>query len=111
MIEKFETGEVGHMAFGFKVRKVNMMRGNRQGNNAFTEDPTHKAQTPLEYLMDGMSVEYVFRGDTVEEDTFKALQEGLKADKFREFVNKILPALMKLGCLKAMKVLFDLIGD
>jgi hypothetical protein len=28
-ITKYDTGEVGEMAFGFKVRKVNMMRGNR----------------------------------------------------------------------------------
>lgn len=41
-IASFETGEVGQMAFGYKVRKVQMMRGNRQGNNAFTEDPTHQ---------------------------------------------------------------------
>ena len=41
-IEKFETGEVSNMAFGVKVRKVQMMRGNRQGNNAFLEDPAHE---------------------------------------------------------------------
>jgi len=40
-ITKYDTGEVGEMAFGYKVRKVNMMRGNRQGNNAFLEDPVH----------------------------------------------------------------------
>lgn len=28
-IAKFETGDVSDMAFGVKVRKVNMMRGNR----------------------------------------------------------------------------------
>ncbi len=28
-IAKFDTGEMGEMAFGFKARKVNMMRGNR----------------------------------------------------------------------------------
>jgi len=41
-IAKFDTGEVGKLAFGVKVRKVNIMRGNRQGNNAFLEDPTHE---------------------------------------------------------------------
>ena len=38
----FDTGEVGDLAFGFKTRKVNMMRGNRQGNNAFLEDSKHE---------------------------------------------------------------------
>ena len=28
-VAKFDTGEMGEMAFGFKARKVNMMRGNR----------------------------------------------------------------------------------
>ena len=41
-IVKYDTGEVGKMAFGFKIRKVQMMRGNRQGNNAFIEDSTHE---------------------------------------------------------------------
>ena len=41
-IAKFDTGEVGKMAFGVKVKKVQMMRGNRQGNNAFLEDPKHE---------------------------------------------------------------------
>ena len=38
---KFETGEVSDITFGVKVRKVQMMRGGRQGNNAFVEDPSH----------------------------------------------------------------------
>jgi len=46
-MSKFDTGELGELAFGFKARKVNMMRGNRQGNNAFMEDPSHQHQTPL----------------------------------------------------------------
>ena len=41
-IVKYDTGEVGKMAFGFKIRKVQMMRGNRQGNNAFIEEPVHE---------------------------------------------------------------------
>ncbi len=40
-LTKFETGEVSDMTFGVKVRKVQMMRGGRQGNNAFVEDPIH----------------------------------------------------------------------
>ena len=29
LLTKFDTGEVSNMAFGVKVRKVNIMRGNR----------------------------------------------------------------------------------
>ena len=32
-----DSGMVSHMAYGTRVRKVQMTRGNRQGNNAFLE--------------------------------------------------------------------------
>lgn len=38
LITKFDTGEVDERAFGTRVRKVEMMRGARQGNNAFMQD-------------------------------------------------------------------------
>jgi len=61
------------MAFGFKVRKVNMMRGNRQGNNAFMEDPKHEHQTPIDYLMKTEELHMAFSNDLIEETTFRAL--------------------------------------
>lgn len=30
-----DSGMVGHMAYGARVRKVQMTRGNKEGNNAF----------------------------------------------------------------------------
>jgi len=61
-IEKFNTGEIGQMAFGVKVRKVNMMRGNRQGNNAFIEDSKHEHLTPVDYLINNVYChERIFR--------------------------------------------------
>ena len=55
------------MAFGVKVRKVNMMRGNRQGNNAFLEDPVQDKQTPSDVLLsdDLYSLQRAFQTDTV----------------------------------------------
>ena len=38
LISKFDTGQVDERAFRTKVRKVEMMRGGRQGNNAFLQD-------------------------------------------------------------------------
>ena len=37
LISYLDTGMVSHQAFGVHVRKVQMARGNRQGNNAFME--------------------------------------------------------------------------
>jgi len=37
LIEHHDTGHVSMQAFGVRVRKVQMARGNRQGNNAFME--------------------------------------------------------------------------
>ena len=69
-IAKFDTGEVGQMAFGCKVKKVQMMRGNRQGNNAFLEDPKHEYQTPTEYLLqNNWCLTKVFSTDCVKVDT------------------------------------------
>ena len=42
LISKFDTGQVSDRAFGTRVRKVEMMRGGRQGNNAFMQDIKRK---------------------------------------------------------------------
>lgn len=39
LMQIVETGKVSHMAYGTAVRAVAMTRGNRQGNNAFLQDP------------------------------------------------------------------------
>jgi hypothetical protein len=44
LISKFDTGQVSDRAFGTKVRKVEMMRGNRQGNGAFMQDIKRKEE-------------------------------------------------------------------
>ena len=112
-IAKFETGEVGDMAFGVKVRKVNMMRGNRQGNNAFLEDPTHEHQTPIEYLLNSeFCLDKAFQTDTVKLETLKVLQKSLGAEVFYNFVNdKALPVLMRHGCYKTILALFEIFGQ
>ena len=38
LIKKVDTGDVSEKAFGVKIRKVQMMRGGRQGDNALVED-------------------------------------------------------------------------
>lgn len=66
------------MAFGFKVRKVQQMRGNRQGNNAFIEDSVHVYQTPVEYLInDVYCMDKIFLGDTIQRKTLEVLKNHL----------------------------------
>lgn len=35
LLQKIQTGNVSHKAYGARIRAVEMTRGNRQGNNAF----------------------------------------------------------------------------
>ncbi len=37
LMQFIDSGMVSHMAYGARVRKVEMTRGNRQGNNAFLQ--------------------------------------------------------------------------
>lgn len=41
-----DSGMVSHMAYGSRVRKVQMTRGNRQGNNAFLEYEDNQMRNP-----------------------------------------------------------------
>jgi hypothetical protein len=101
------------MAFGYKVRKVNMMRGNRQGNNAFLEDPEHPHQTALNYLMSSGNgtLEEAFGQDTVEVGTLKVIQKAMGDVDYLKFVEEqLVPILMRKGCIKTIEELFELLG-
>jgi hypothetical protein len=99
------------MAFGVKVRKVNMMRGNRQGNNAFLEDPVHEHQTPTAYLLNNeYCLEKAFTADTVKLETLQVIDKCLGEIQFKQFVDKALPVLMRHGCYKAIMGLFEIMG-
>lgn len=115
-VAKFDTGEMGEMAFGFKARKVNMMRGNRQGNNAFLEDLNNEHKTPCEYLVKSVACRWeAFGKGTVLKDTLLTIQKCLGADSFKEFADKSLAeVLIKSGNLKTLESLyeiFDIQGD
>ena len=100
------------MAFGFKARKVNMMRGNRQGNNAFLEDLNNEYKRPSEYLVKHIGCWWdAFGKGTVERDTLITIQRCLGADSFREFAEKSLAeVLFKTGSLKTLESLYRIIG-
>ena len=41
---------VSNMAYGTRVRRVQLTRGNRQGNNAFLEDSNNNRMDPITYV-------------------------------------------------------------
>ena len=84
------------MTFGVKVRKVQMMRGGRQGNNAFVEDPIHTHQTPIDYLMnDEYCLEKIFATDFVSRDSLNVLLKIIGNEKFTAFIDKALPIILR----------------
>ncbi len=103
---------MGVMAFGFKARKVNMMRGNRQGNNAFLEDLNNEHKTPSEYLVKHTGCWWeAFGKDTVTRDTLMTIQKCLGRDSFKEFVEQsLIEVLLKTGSLQTLEGLFEIFG-
>ena len=111
-LNKFETGEVGDMAFGVKVQKVQMMRGGRQGNNAFMEDPSHEHQTPQQYLLENeYCIEKIFSSGPIQEETLRCVQQGLGDDQFLNFITKSLDILISFGCYDTLLNLFKILGS
>jgi hypothetical protein len=50
LLQSFDTGEVSDHTYGMQIRKVNVSRGNRKGNNAFLEEPKIEQNTFRSYL-------------------------------------------------------------
>ena len=99
------------MAFGIKVKKVQMMRGNRQGNNAFLEDSKHEFLTPAQYLLENdYCMNKIFRGDNVEGRTLGVIKECLGEERFEKFVERALPDIMRYGAYQALQAFFTLQG-
>jgi hypothetical protein len=47
LLNVIDPGSVSHMAYGTRIRKVQMGRGNRQGTNAFCLDPQEGTTFPI----------------------------------------------------------------
>jgi ankyrin repeat protein len=68
-----ETGMVSHMAYGARVRKVNMTRGNRQGNNAFLQYEDNYERNPVNYITDEDFISRVLNNHSVDPHIFKEI--------------------------------------
>jgi hypothetical protein len=68
-----DSGMVDKMAYGARVRKVQMTRGNRQGNNAFLEYVDNPTKNPVYYVQDDHFLRRMIYTDSVEYETFKQI--------------------------------------
>jgi hypothetical protein len=71
LMQFIETGMVSNMAYGTRVRRVEMTRGNRQGNNAFLQYQDNHQVSPINYLTSEEFIEEILYGETVDFETFK----------------------------------------
>lgn len=90
LMSKFDTGQVSDRAFGTRVRKVEMMRGGRQGNNAFMQDIKRNSEydSILSQLQNdellGVRIAY---SNNVELETLRFIYDVLKDDCLNFFKN------------------------
>jgi hypothetical protein len=68
-----DSGMVSHMAYGARVRRVQMTRGNRQGNNTFLEYPDNNQKNPVYYITDEYFIKRMLYTESVEYETFKQI--------------------------------------
>jgi hypothetical protein len=66
-----DSGMVSHMAYGARVRKVEMTRGNRQGNNAFLQYSDNDHKNPVNYVTDEEFMIKMLHNPNVEVETWK----------------------------------------
>lgn len=61
------------MAYGARIRKVQMSRGNRQGNNAFLEYHDNNQYSPVHYVNSDTFMKFIFRIETTKPSTLEAI--------------------------------------
>lgn len=66
---------VSNMAYGTRVRRVQLTRGNRQGNNAFLEDSNNNRMDPITYVGNQWFIKRMFFSHHVSPRTLEALQK------------------------------------
>jgi hypothetical protein len=68
-----DSGMVSNMAYGRRVRKVEMTRGNRQGNNAFLEYEDNDNRNPVDFITDENFIRNILYSKTVDYETLKQI--------------------------------------
>jgi len=66
-----DSGMVSHMAYGARVRRVEMTRGNRQGNNAFLQYEDNYHRNPQHQITDQSFIRNILYSKTIDYETLK----------------------------------------
>jgi len=83
LLAQVETGQVSEMAYGVRIRKVQMTRGNRQGNNAFLEGYDMGTYDPRQYIQN--VIQKIFENPNL---SAKMMQAILTLDPYGYFANQ-----------------------
>jgi len=65
-----DTGKVSVMAYGHRVNKVQMTKGNKQGNNAFLEYEDNKKRDPFQYIVSDKFIISMLRNSNISVATY-----------------------------------------
>lgn len=68
-----DSGMVSNMAYGTRVRRVEMTRGNRQGNNAFLQYEDNNHKSPVNYVTDESFIRKILYNQSVDSETYKQI--------------------------------------
>lgn len=73
LMNTIDSGMVSHMAYGARVRRVEMTRGNRQGNNAFLQYTDNYNKNPVQYVTDESFMRRMLYSDSLDYETIKQI--------------------------------------
>jgi hypothetical protein len=73
LMNTIDSGMVSHMAYGTRVRRVEMTRGNRQGNNAFLQYEDNYQKNPVHYVNDENFMRRMLYSDSLDYETVKQI--------------------------------------
>ena len=87
LLSEVDTGQVSQFAYGHRVKKVQMMKGNKQGNNALVLYKDNKKLNPQDYICENFFILKILHSKTVKYQTVKAAMKLLP--KFEKCVIKV----------------------
>lgn len=70
-MQTIDSGMVSHMAYGARVRRVEMTRGNRQGNNAFLQYEDNYTKNPVQYVTNEEFMRRMLYSESLDYETIK----------------------------------------
>ena len=71
LMQTIDSGMVSHMAYGARVRRVEMTRGNRQGNNAFLQYEDNYTKNPVQYVTNEEFMRRMLYSESLDYETIK----------------------------------------